>query len=193
MLLSHGRLETADTQTPVLPVETAGNTAKKGTEDGERSVPPGGAISPNTKSKEWPRVDPWRHTLIQECGCIRMRDHTSPPTTRKEVWCRYYSDFRRDVHLMASRPRRCVGWHPGVASHSGAGQWQDRACRRVCLKALRVSLGQCRSPPGGAPHGGSGPHVELEKTTRFDLRIGDEWDGERLAIEPRGLDVNVFC
>jgi len=34
------------------------------------SVSPWVAISPNTKSKEWPRVDPRQHTLIQECGCI---------------------------------------------------------------------------------------------------------------------------
>jgi len=39
--------------------------------------------------------------LYRGVRLYRMRNHTSPRTTRKEAGCRYHIVFRRDVHLMA--------------------------------------------------------------------------------------------
>jgi hypothetical protein len=68
------------------------------------SVSPWVAISPDTTSNEWPRVDRWRHKFDAEVRLYRMRNHTSIRMTRKEAGCRYHLVFRRDVHLMAIHP-----------------------------------------------------------------------------------------
>jgi len=103
-MLLDDRRETADTQTPVPAIGTSGDTGKTrigiladeprlGRAAGDfRSVSPWAAISPNTKSKEWPHVHPGGiHSY--KVRLYRMRNHTSRWTTHKEAGCRYHLVF----------------------------------------------------------------------------------------------------
>src|SRR6185437_6818270 len=73
-------------------------------------------------------------------------------------------------------------FHPLFPRNSSANRYLTRTS---------PSRRERRAAPGGGPLRRRRAHVELEHPAGLNVAPGDEWRGERLAVEARGLNVEI--